>query len=205
MEVVCLTLGPMLTSRPCSLLFGFWSSFIFVFYYSCFHCFWMVDNLWILFVDSRNTGLRDIYIYHTIIIALTPQCLQHSYIIGTMMKLEGQSLSIIYESIIILLHLKMMPIFYFPYSIVCNPTRSRVNHVGLYWSGLSNFGSYINLPNMFAYFLGFDIQHLRPFLLKMLFIVLELLEGWCHIFVTFDPFTVWSVFLALRCIPNVCN
>ena len=48
------------------------------------------------------------------------------------MSIEGQSLSIIYELISILFHLQMMPIFYFTYSIVCNPTRSRVSHCVYY-------------------------------------------------------------------------
>ena len=30
-------------------------------------------------------------------------------------------------------------------------------YVGLYGTGLLNFGSYVNLPTLFTYFLGFDI------------------------------------------------
>ena len=31
-------------------------------------------------------------------------------------------------------------------------------YIGLYGSGLFNFGCYINLPTLFTYFLGFDIH-----------------------------------------------
>ena len=44
-----------------------------------------------------------------------------------MFIIEGQS-SIIYELIIILFHLQMMPILYFTYSIVYSPTRGSVSH-----------------------------------------------------------------------------
>ena len=30
-------------------------------------------------------------------------------------------------------------------------------YVGLYGSGLFNFGSYVSLPTLFTYFLGFDV------------------------------------------------
>ena len=44
-------------------------------------------------------------------------------------------------------------------------------YVGLYRSGLFNYGSYIasTILNSFAYFWSFDAPNLLPFLLKMFF------------------------------------
>ena len=42
-------------------------------------------------------------------------------------------------------------------------------YVGLYRIGLFNFGSYVNHPPLFAYFLGFDVHPFPSFLLKMFF------------------------------------
>ena len=49
-------------------------------------------------------------------------------------------------------------------------------YVGLYGSGLLNFRSYVNLPTLFACFLGFHhftSLHLSPFLLKMFLLFLQ--------------------------------
>ena len=47
-------------------------------------------------------------------------------------------------------------------------------YVGLYGSGLFNFGSYVSLPTLFACFLGFDIPT-SFILLKMFFLLFLLL------------------------------
>ena len=46
------------------------------------------------------------------------------------------------------------------------------NYVELYGSGLFKFRFYVNLPNLFAWFLGFDIIHLSHFYWKFFLIFL---------------------------------
>ena len=45
-------------------------------------------------------------------------------------------------------------------------------YVGLYGSGLFNFGSYVNLQTLFAYFLGFDIPTSSSIFIENVFIIL---------------------------------
>ena len=45
-------------------------------------------------------------------------------------------------------------------------------YVGLYGSGLFNFRSYVNLPTLFACFLGFDVPTSFAIFIKNVFIIL---------------------------------
>ena len=50
-------------------------------------------------------------------------------------------------------------------------------YVGLYGSGLFNFGSYVSLPTLFACFFGFDIRKSSFILLKMFIIILHVVSS----------------------------
>ena len=91
MKVVCLILGPVLASQPCSMLFCFdvpKSAFIFIQNYFCFHCFF--------FLNGVNLVLRlqkyccKLYNYHEII--------QHNIFLNicSSMKVSLLYISIIY-------------------------------------------------------------------------------------------------------------
>ena len=48
-------------------------------------------------------------------------------------------------------------------------------YVGLYGSGLFNFRSYVNLPTLFACFLGFDVHTSSFIFIENVFIILVIL------------------------------
>ena len=50
-------------------------------------------------------------------------------------------------------------------------------YVGLYGSGLFNFGSYVSLPTLVACFLGFDIRKSSFILLKMFIIIVHVVSS----------------------------
>ena len=131
MEVVCLILGPMLASRPCS------------------HTFWVLTSLHLLSFLLKMFFIILVFIVFFSLngVNMFVQCrLQkywcklHVYIMKSYnhkcikacssMKVSLLYTSIIYdyELVIILFHLQMMSIFYFSYSSVCSPTRSSVSH-----------------------------------------------------------------------------
>ena len=61
-------------------------------------------------------------------------------------------------------------------------------HVGLYGSGLFNFGSYVHLPTLFACFFGFNIPTSSFILMKMFFTILSLytvIKTKCYTWKTF--------------------
>ena len=121
MEVVCLILGPMLVSRPCSHAFWVLTSLHLLsfllkmfFYYSCFHCFF---SEWCGYFCRLQKYWCKLYI-------ISVKSYNHNWIKAVSLLY----ISIIYELIIVLFHSQMMSIFYFTYSTVCRPTRSSVSH-----------------------------------------------------------------------------
>ena len=57
------------------------------------------------------------------------------------------------------------------YTAIKQNTKS-CTYVGLYGSGLFNFRSYVNLPTLFACFLGFDVPTSSFIFIENVFIIL---------------------------------
>ena len=60
------------------------------------------------------------------------------------------------------------------YTAIKQNTKS-CTYVGLYGSGLFNFRSYVNLPTLFACFLGFDVPTSSFIFIENVFIILVLI------------------------------
>ena len=133
MEVVCLILGPMLASQP------------------CLPAFWVLTSLHLL-----SFLLKMFFIILVFIVFFSKRCeyffcrLQKYYNYIIMKSCNQKCIKICSSMKVSLLYLG---IDYHSLSL----TPKSCTYVGLYGSGLFNFGSYVSFPTLFACFLGFDI------------------------------------------------
>ena len=124
MEVVCLILGPMLASQPCSHAFWVLTSLHLLsfllkmfFYYSCFHCF---------FLNGVNMFCRLQKYWCKLYIM---KSYNHNIFIKICSSMKVSQSFVYINYLCILLHLQMMSILYFTYSTVCSPSVCHcVNH-----------------------------------------------------------------------------